>query len=74
MVLAAIVLGTFASAQHDGPEQAQQRAAQTRPFNVYNSGYHCVYIASNQAGIAIAVTTNPGVIMTLDGVETPPCE
>ena len=32
----------------------------TRPYNVYQSGNYCVYIASNQAGIAMQVVSNYG--------------
>ena len=40
--------------------QQNERMPQARPFNVYQSGNYCVYIASNQAGIAMQVVSNYG--------------
>ena len=39
---------------------AHANPSQARPFNVYQSGSYCVYIASNQAGIAMQVVSNYG--------------
>ena len=50
------------------------RVPQAHPYNVYQSGLYCVYIASNQAGIAMHVVANPSATEAMLGGTLRPCE
>ena len=54
--------------------QQDARVPQAPPYTVYQSGLYCVYITSNQAGIAMQVVANPTATIAMLGGKLDPCE
>ena len=67
-------LSIFISITAFAAMRQESHVPQAQPFNVYTSGLYCVYVASNQAGIAMQVMVNPSATEAMLGGTLRPCE